>query len=214
MKDVRKRSDRKRLFKRVNEEDGEYLESAGDLAEVNQAYARLAVERMKNKAINFERETTEQDLNDKSRGFIGQRLFQAELNHLGIGYMHDDLMFYFPEDRVSPGDFVIPEFGSIEIKTEQPRANYLVIKRSEWAYVVAKNLVPTYVLALRINRQETRVKLCGYLLGSEVAKLPHNDYICPITPCHCKRLDELRPYSELEEKLLKFRDENSKKLAT
>jgi hypothetical protein len=202
-KDVDKHN-RKVLFKRV----GDFVEIAPDVRGVAEEYADLGIKRMGNKALNFERNQKD-EFEDKLIGFLGQRMFQAELNRLRVPYLHDELMFLDEGDRVLVGDFEIVGFGSIEVKTLRSYCNFIAINRDLWRVHTANGRVPDYVVALKMNDAKTRAKLCGWLLGSEVADLPTIDYICPNSPCHAKRLDELRPYSEFERKLQSFHDKTN-----
>ena len=201
MKDV-KHGDRKRLFRR----DGDFLEIAADVAAVAVEYGKLAYERMSGKPSDFTRDDVQADLTDRRRGYIGEFMFEAELNRLKIPHNHDNLVFKFDEDRVLVGDFDLQSFGTVEIKTMPHYARYLVIKKATWDVNIKNNKIPSYVVALKINKEENRAQLSGWLYGSEIAELPHDSYICPLAPCHCVQLDKLKPYATFEMKLYAFRD--------
>lgn len=176
------------------------MEIADDLMEIHEAYANLLIERYKkDRRLNFA--TGGQDETDGRLGIIGQRLFQSLLNELRVPYIHDDPTFIFPTERLVSADFIVPRFGSIEIKARPANTDTMIIKKSLWDTHVKNNAIPDYVIVLMIDTNECTAEIVGYEHGKEINKLPNAPYICKYAPCYSKLYADLHPFRELDKAL-------------
>ena len=183
------------LAKRTTRQGKDFLEIADDLAEIHQAYAKMLLKRYKeNPRSNF---ITENDPKEMRAWIIGQRLFQSFLNQWRIPYIHDEPAFKFECERIVP-DFIIPKFGSVEIKTRPWQTDTLIIKKIPWDYYVSTKTVPDYVVALKLKPEENAAQIMGYEHGVEVNKLPNAPNICIYSPCYSKLYNELHDFRELD----------------
>jgi len=191
---------KKFLFRRIDHDGKVILEIADDLMEVHQAYANLLIERYKkDRRLNFA--TGGQDETDGRLGIIGQRMFQSLLNELRVPCIHDEPTFIFPTERLVSADFLVPGFGSIEIKARPANTDTMIIKKSLWDTHVKNNAIPDYVIVLMIDTNEARAEIVGYEHGKEISKLPNAPHICRYTPCYSKLYADLHPFRELDDSL-------------
>jgi len=191
----------------VRRDDGTlFLQLSDDLADLHNAYGQLIIERYRK---NKRGDITGSMLEPKKRGFIGQRVLQSFFNQWRIPYCHDDFAFLFPEDRL-PHDFIIHNFGSIEVKTGKENHNTLVINEGEWD---SKDDKPDYVIAIRLLEHETNAQVMGYCKGSEVIELHSEEkaeLICQKASCYAIPYENLHDFQELFEKLQECSMDKSK----
>jgi hypothetical protein len=95
-------------------------------------------------------------------------------------------------------DFIIPKFGSVEIKTRPWQTDTLIIKKAPWDHYVNNNTVPDYVVALKLKPEENAAQIVGYEHGSEVRGWPNAPHICIYQPCYSKLYNELHDFRELD----------------
>jgi len=175
------------------------IEIEADLAIIHWAYAKLLLQRYARLPRTDFKEGGWRDEVSTREGVVGQRIFQSLLNEWRVPYIHDDPVFEFKEHRTFH-DFVVPSFGSIEIKTFGKNDRHFVVKRELWQWEKEMNGVPDYVIALRLTGKNV-AKVEGWLHGSEVENLPNNPRVCRYVPCHCCRFEELRDFNEIGAKL-------------
>ena len=144
-------------------------------------------------------DSTSNDFEDVRIGVIGQILFQSLLQELKIPHLVDYPIFNLPEHRIFV-DFIIPGFGSIEVKSFPKHAEYFIVKKRLWD---AMTKIPDYVIAIRVI-SDSLGKIEGYLLGSEVAGLPRNSDICRYEECYATPFTNLKPFKELVPKLIEY----------
>lgn len=185
-------------FRHIQKDGKDFLELTDDLAALNKAYAELFVQRYKDDPRGTF--TTGSDPREMGYGILGQRMFQSLLNQYRIPYIHDEPAFKFEEDRLI-SDFMIPGFGSIDVKTRLWNTDTLIIRRNAWDSYVKRGEVPNFVVALRLTQEEKIAEIMGYAHGAEVKNWPNNPHICIRSPCHSKLYDELAPFSEIFTKL-------------
>jgi hypothetical protein len=182
--------------------DDGLLEIEDDLADVYRAIAELLVKRYgKKRRSNF---IGSRDLEDKQIGVVGQFMFQSLLNQLRIPHISDNPVFVFREHRIL-WDFLVPNLGSIEVKTFRPTDHYFMVKKNLWLSEVEGRDEPDYVVALRLLSSYT-AKPEGWLFGSEVSKLPVSEKGGKLTPfcdAYFCRFEELRPFPEFLARLKK-----------
>jgi len=189
---------KKFITRRIIKEGKDFFETADDLTEVNQAYAKMLLERYRNNPrADF---VTGSDEREMRHWIIGQRLFQSFLNQWRIPYVHDEPTFSFASERLVP-DFVIPKFGSVEIKTRPWKTDTMIIKKVTWDHYVEEGTVPDYVIVLRLTPEENAAQIMGYEHGTEINKLPNAPHICVYTPCYSKLYSELHSFAELDNDL-------------
>lgn len=175
-----------------------FLEIADDLGDIHQAYAEMLLKRYKeNPRSNF---ITENDPKEMRAWIIGQRLFQSFLNQWRIPYIHDEPVFKFECERIVP-DFIIPKFGSVEIKTRPWLTDTMIIKKSPWDYYVRSKTIPDYVVVLKLKSEENVAQIVGYEHGAEIDKLPNAPDICIYSPCYSKLYSKLHDFTELADLL-------------
>lgn len=191
-------------FRHIQKEGKDFLELSNDLAALNKAYAELFVQRYKDDPRGDFK--TEMDARAKRIGLIGQRMFQSLLNQYRIPYIHDEPAFKFQEDRLV-SDFMIPGFGSIEVKTRpfytKPglKTDMIIVNQKLWDNCVEHQHIPNFVICLRLNEAETTAEVMGYAHGSEVVSWPNCPGICVYEPGYCKDYKELRHFSRILTKL-------------
>jgi len=189
-------------FRHIRVYERDYLEIADDLIYVHQAYAEMVLKRYKDDPrASF---VTGSDEKEMRYWIIGQRLFQSFLNEYRIPYIHDEPAFKFESEKLGFADFIIPSFGTVEIKTRPENTDTMIIKKIVWdKYVEAKTL-PDYVIVLRMDSsKENRAEIMGYEHGSEIEKLPNAPRICIYSPCYSKLYHNLHSPKELIEALKK-----------
>jgi hypothetical protein len=190
---------KKFLFRRIERDGKVFLEIADDLMKIHEAYAEMFIERYKkDRRLNFD---TEHDATDMRLGIVGQRMFQSLLNEMRVPYIHDEPTFIFPSECLRSADFLVQNFGSIEIKARPANTDTMIIKKSLWDTHVKNNAIPDYVIVLMIDTNEARAEIVGYEHGKEVSKLPNAPHICRYTPCYSKLYADLHPFRELDEAL-------------
>ena len=172
-----------------------------DIAKFESLTAELLQNRYREHPRSNFHEQGLKDLEDKRVGMLGQTAFLSILNELRIPHNYDVPVFFWRQHRL-PADFIIPNFGSVEIKTVKKNDRYLVVKRELWEKQMRTNHVPDYVVVLQCCDDDFLI--CGWLHGKEIGELPHNPVICPYAPCYCTELSKLRPFNELYAKLKKL----------
>jgi hypothetical protein len=140
---------------------------------------------------------TLQEIEDRRVGVIGQFAFQSLLQEWRIPYLTDYPLFRFREHRLFV-DFIVPGFGSIEVKSFPRYAERFIVKKRLWDATLK---TPDYVVAIRVV-SDSMCKIEGWLPGSEVAKLPYDPKVCPYEECYQTRFENLRRFRELLPKLL------------
>lgn len=100
-------------------------------------------------------------------------------------------------ERIAP-DFIIPGFGSVEIKTRPWDTDTMIIKKGLWDGYVREETVPDYVIALRLARAENKAQIMGYEHGTEINKLPDAPNICIYAPCYSQLYEKLHDFRELD----------------
>jgi len=142
-------------------------------------------------------DSTSQEIEDRKIGIVGQYMFMSILQEWRIPYLVDYPLFNLPEHRLFV-DFIIPGFGSVEVKSFPRYASYFIVKRRLWS---ALSKVPDFVIAICVL-SDNLGKVEGWLHGSEVANLPHNPEVCIYEECYCTPFTELRPFRELIPRLI------------
>ncbi len=165
-----------------------------DLAEVLRRYYQ---------ELHPEKHWIENERENSEWGQLAELLFSEYLLQFKVPNLYGFPSF---SERlgIQPFDFFVPYLGSIEVKAVLPddapppkRRWQLLVKKSEWHksdYVVA-------VKFLDLNKEHAR--FVGWLPGSEVEKLPTKEYQAE---SYAAPLAELKPFSELHDKVLKVRD--------
>jgi len=161
-----------------------------------EAYAEMLLKRYKNN----HRAHFGWSANEGRAWIIGQRLLQSFLNQWRIPYIHDEPVFKFMSERLI-ADFVIPNFGTVEIKTRPWSTDTMIIQRASWDHYVKEEKIPDYVIALRLKPQENEAQIMGYEHGIEINKLSNAPHICIYSPCYSKPYSELHDFRELDEAL-------------
>jgi len=181
-------------FRHYQKEGKDFIELADDLAAVNQAYAEMLLKRYKiDPRASFR---TGSDPREMRQWVIGQRMFQSFLNQYRVPYIHDEPAFKFTEERLV-SDFMIPSFGSVDVKTRPWKTDTLILRRDTWDVYEKRGEVPNNVLGLRLDDEEKIAEVMGYGYGVEVSGWPNNSNICIYAPCHSKLYRELHPFSEI-----------------
>jgi len=185
---------------RVDGKLGDFLEIADDLMLVNQAYAEVLLKRYKDDPrASF---VTGSDQKEMREWIIGQRLFQSFLNQWRIPYVHDEPVFKFECEKLFFADFIIPYFGTVEIKTRPCTTDTMIVKKAVWDRYVKAKTIPDYVVALRLE-SENIAEIMGYEHGSEIEKLPNAPHICIYKPCYSEPYVKLHSSADLIEALKK-----------
>ena len=76
---------------------------------------------------------TSRDVEDRRIGVIGQLMFQSLLQELRIPYLVDYPLFNLPEHRIFV-DFLIPNFGSVEVKAFPKYASHFIVKKNGYTF--------------------------------------------------------------------------------
>jgi hypothetical protein len=180
--------------------DNIIIEIESDLVDVYKAYAELLAKRYaRSKRNNF---ISSKDLEDKRKGVTGQLMFQSILIQWMIPHIPDNPAFEFKEHRVL-WDFIIPNFGSVEVKTFHTIDRYFMVKKELWLREIEDKREPDYVIALRLL-DDSKAKIEGWLYGYEVEKLQVSEKESKLTPyasAYYCRFEKLHPFSELLPKL-------------
>ena len=140
---------------------------------------------------------TSREIEDRKIGIVGQYMFMSILQEWRIPYLVDYPLFNLPEHRLFV-DFIIPGFGSVEVKSFPRYASHFIVKRRLWS---ALSKVPDFVIAIRVL-SDNLGKVEGWLAGSEVANLPHNSRVCPYEECYQTPFENLKQFQELIPKLI------------
>jgi hypothetical protein len=138
-------------------------------------------------------------------GFLGQKLFDIILQQYNVPNDRNDPIienWYYEK----PYDFIIPNFGTIEVKTFGYGRRKVLIKKSEWHG-------NDYIVAFRfMDRQPKKVEMMGWLTKDEVEHLliskkgEEIDGICytPKADAYTADFNQLRPAEEFIEMLKKY----------
>lgn len=179
------------------------LRIESDLGAVHREYAKLLIKRyQEDSRTDFQ---TEQDIQKKMIGIIGQRQFQSFLNHWRIPYIHAEFGLQKIMAHRVYVDFIVPDVGTLEIKTS-PDPGGFRIKRESWEIGRKYGNLPDYVILL-LRHSDIFSTIKGYLKGGDVKEDGERVRVeagpnskCKYKPCYYGEYSNLRPWEELESK--------------
>lgn len=149
----------------------------------------------------FEQDKEEESLQNLYMGLIGQYMFETMLTQCRIPYLVDQVASM--EEHRTYCDFIIKDFGIVEIKTRPKNTDCLIVKQSEWKGMIEHGTVPDYVIALKLLSGMHIAEIMGWIPGEDVEDLPNNPDICIYTPCHWIPYSKLNDFEELVPRLQK-----------